>query len=159
MRAHRRERFQIPQGLRRTLYAAGVLCLASGSLWLVFHHFVRVEGTFGPQASPFEHPMLVAHGVTAFGLLWLFGALWLPHVRRAWHRRHNRSSGGTMATLMTWLAFSGLGLYYLGDEDWRAATSIGHWLAGLVAAAWLPIHIWRGRRAVHAHLSSGNDSR
>ncbi len=53
-----------------------------------------------------------------------------------------------MVALLAWLAVSGLGLYYLADEQWRAAASLGHWLLGLFAAAWLPIHILRGRRAV-----------
>lgn len=53
-----------------------------------------------------------------------------------------------MVALLGTLCLSGLGLYYLGDEHLRAWTSTAHWLVGFAAAAALPIHIWRGRRAV-----------
>jgi hypothetical protein len=148
MRAHSRERFHLPAWVRATIYGAGVACLLSGAAWLLLHHFVRVEGEFGPESSPIEHPALVLHGIAAALMVWLFGLLWLVHVRRAWSRRRNRRSGGSMVALMAWLALSGLGLYYLGDEDWRTYASLGHWVVGLFAALWLPIHIWRGRRAV-----------
>ncbi|MCB1601843.1 MAG: DUF4405 domain-containing protein [Rhodanobacteraceae bacterium] len=148
MRAHQRERFQMPRWVRLAVYGVGLLCAFSGVLWLLLHHFVQVEGEFGPEPSPFQHPLLVLHGVVAAMLIWLFGLLWLTHVRRAWKRRRNWRSGGFMVLLLAWLAISGLGLYYLGSEQWRQYTGIAHWLAGIIATLWLPFHIWRGRRAV-----------
>ena len=148
MRAHQRERFQMPRWVRLAIYGVGLLCALSGVFWLLLHHFVQVEGEFGPEPSPFQHPLLVLHGVVAAMLIWLFGLLWLTHVRRAWKRRRNRRSGGFMVLLLAWLAISGLGLYYLGSEQWRQYTGIAHWLAGIIATLWLPLHIWRGRRAV-----------
>lgn len=148
MRAHQRERFQMPRWVRLAVYGVGLLCALSGVLWLLLHHFVQVEGEFGPEPSPFQHPLLVLHGVVAAMLIWLFGLLWLTHVRRAWKRRRNWRSGGFMVLLLAWLAISGLGLYYLGSEQWRQYTGIAHWLAGIIATLWLPFHIWRGRRAV-----------
>ena len=148
MRAHQRERFQMPRWVRLAVYGVGLLCAFSGVLWLLLHHFVQVEGEFGPEPSPFQHPLLVLHGVVAAMLIWLFGLLWLTHVRRAWKRRRNWRSGGFMVLLLAWLAISGLGLYYLGSEQWRQYTGIAHCLAGIIATLWLPFHIWRGRRAV-----------
>lgn len=142
------EHFRLPRWARLWIYASGTASLASGAGWLLLHHFVRVEGEFGPQAHPLEHPALVLHGVVAALLLWAFGLVWLAHVRRAWHRRFNRLSGGVMVALMVLLAASGLGLYYLADERWRDVASIGHWAMGLFAGAWLPMHVWRGRRTV-----------
>lgn len=148
MRTHHAERFAMPRWARWWIYVAGAAALVSGGGWLLLHHFVQVEGEFGPEAHPLEHPALVVHGVAAAALIWSFGLIWLGHVRRAWHRRFNRRSGGTMVALMGWLGASGLGLYYLADERWREVASIGHWSLGLFAALWLPVHIWRGRRAV-----------
>lgn len=150
MRARHGERFVLPRWVRWTVYAVGMACVVSGTAWLLLHTFVQVEGDFGPQPHPFEHPLLVVHGVAAALMLWTFGLLWLSHVRRAWGRRTNRTSGGTMVVLLAWLGVSGLGLYYLADERWREVASVGHWAIGLLAAAWLPFHIWRGRRTVHS---------
>ena len=150
MRARHGERFVLPRWVRRMVYAVGTACAASGTAWLLLHTFVQVESEFGPQPHPLEHPLLVVHGVAAALVLWTFGLLWLSHVRRAWSRHVNRLSGGTMVALLAWLGASGLGLYYLADERWRDFASIGHWALGLFAVLWLPVHIWRGRRRVHA---------
>lgn len=148
MHARHADRFVLPRWVRWTVYGAGAACALSGTAWLLLHDFVQVEGAFGPEPHPLEHPSLVVHGVAAALMLWTFGLVWLAHVRRAWGRRVNRRSGGTLVVLLAWLGISGLGLYYLGDERWREVASVGHWVAGLLAAAWLPFHVWRGRNAV-----------
>ncbi len=148
MPARSGHRFHLPAWVRIAVYSIGGACVLSGLLWLYLHHFVRVEGAFGPENSPLEHPLLVIHGLVAAAMTWLFGLLWLVHVRRAWYARRNRRSGGTMVTLMSWLCISGLGLYYIGNETAREYFSNGHWIAGVFAALWLPLHIWRGRRAI-----------
>jgi hypothetical protein len=159
---HRRgHRFHVPAWVRAAVYGVGGACLLSGAVWLYLHHFVRIEGEFGPEASGLEHPMLVLHGIAAAAMTWLFGLLWLAHVRRAWQARRNRRSGGTMVAVMSWLCVSGLGLYYIGNDAAREFVGNGHWLVGLFAALWLPIHIWRGRRAVRLAITSptGIDSK
>jgi hypothetical protein len=145
-------RFLLPQWARRGVYGIAASCLLTGLGWLWLHHFVIVDGEFGPEASPFEHPALIAHGIAASAMTWLFGLLWLAHVRRAWHARRNRRSGGTMVALLGWLCLSGLGLYYIGNDAARVWIANGHWVAGLIAGVWLPIHIWRGRRAVRSSI-------
>ena len=146
--AHGHERLRLPRWVRWWVYGGGTLCALSGVAWLLLHHFGQHEGEFGLEASPLEHPSLVVHGVCGLVLLWVIGLVWLPHVRRGWQRRRHRLVGGTMAALMLWLGASAAGLYYLGDETVRGWTSIGHWTLGLLAVAWLPLHIWHGRRTI-----------
>lgn len=145
---HHGTRFTMPRWLRRLVYFSGAACLVTGGGWLLLHTFAQADGGFGPEPNALEHPALVLHGIAAAALTWTFGAVWLGHVRRAWHRRLNRRSGGTMVALLATLALSGLGLYYLADEQWRATASLCHWVIGLFAAVWLPTHIVRGRAAV-----------
>ena len=147
-KSHGHERLRLPGWVRAWVYVGGALCALSGSGWLLLHHFVRREGEFGPEPSPFEHPSLVVHGMSGLALLWVLGLVWLPHVRRGWGKRQHRSVGGTMVALMVGLALSAAGLYYLGDERWRSVVSIAHWTLGLFAVVWLPTHIWVGRRRV-----------
>lgn len=148
MKSHGDERLRLPRWVRWWVYVAGTFCALSGSSWLLLHHFIRHEGEFGPEPSALEHPSLVVHGLCGLLLVWVFGLIWLPHVRRGWSRRHHRWAGGAMAALMLWLILSAAGLYYLGDERWREWTSLAHWIFGLFAAFWLPMHIWIGRRKV-----------
>lgn len=138
---------RMPNWMRRWVYASGSICLLSGILWLAFEYFVRAEGPFGPQHHPLQHSWLVLHGAAAMLMLWVFGLVWLAHVRRGWPRRRNRGSGAFMVSCMITLALSGWGLYYLASEEWRPVLSLAHWLVGLATGVWLPIHIWRGRRS------------
>ena len=145
---HGHERLRLPRWIRWWVYLGGALCAASGLAWLLLHDFAQREGAFGLEPHPLEHPSLVVHGVLGLALLWVFGLVWLPHVRRGWHRPRHRVVGGTMAALMLWLALSAAALYYLGDEAWRDRIATAHWALGLFAVAWLPLHIWLGRRAI-----------
>lgn len=145
---HVHDRLRMPGWIRTWVYAGGTLCALSGGAWLLLHHFVQRQGEFGLQPHPLEYPSLVVHGLSGLALLWVLGLIWLPHVRRGWYRPQHRWAGGTMAALMLWLAVSAAGLYYLGDESWRSWVSVGHWALGLGAVAWLPLHIWLGRRII-----------
>lgn len=145
-RTDHHERMRLPRWARWCVYVIGVVCALSGATWLLLHHFVQREGEYGPEPHVLEHPSLVLHGVSGLAMLWVLGLVWLPHVRRGWAKRAHRVVGGTMAALMLWLALSAAGLYYLGDDSARSVTSLAHWIAGLAAAAWLPIHIVLGRR-------------
>jgi len=142
------ERLRLPGWIRLWVYVGGGLCAASGAAWLLLHHYAQREGEFGIEPNPLEHPSLVVHGVLGLALVWVFGLLWLPHVRRGWSRPRHRVVGGTMAALMLWLVLSAALLYYLGDDTWRDRVATAHWALGLCAAAWLPMHIWLGRRAI-----------
>ena len=138
---------RMPTWIRRWVYAAASACLLTGILWLLFHYFIRHEGEFGPEAHPLEHIWLTLHGGAAIAMAWVFGLMWLSHIRRGWQKRRNFKSGVTMASIMLILIISGWGLYYLSDEQWRSNTALIHWGLGLFIGLWLPIHIWRGRRS------------
>lgn len=119
--------------LRRVaIYAVGIGVWISGILWLLFHYFVVHEGPFGPTVSPLEPWWLKLHGAFAFGAIWIFGLLWGVHIPVGWAGRRRHLSGGLLVGLLAWLIISGYLLYYVGDEQLRAATSLTHWLIGLV---------------------------
>lgn len=142
------DRLRMPTWMRRWVYVTGGVCLATGALWLLFHHFVRSESTFGPRAHPLEHIWLTVHGGVAFLMSWVFGLIWLVHVRRGWQRGRNRGSGTMMGLIIVMLVLSGWGLYYLSDEQWRNVISLLHWVIGVASGLWLPFHVWRGRRGI-----------
>ena len=119
---------------------------ASGAGWLVLHDYLTVRGEVGPQPHPLEHPLLIVHGVAAAAFLLVAGALIPVHIRLGLAGRRNRVSGIATAAGLALLAASGAALYYVGDERWRAAVSVGHWLLGLTATAVVAWHAVAGRR-------------
>ena len=154
VRHHPHEHLHLPRWTRWTTYLGGALAAVSGIGWWILHHHLQREGEFGPEAHPFEHPALVVHGVVGLLLVWLFGVIWLPHVRRGWQMRHHRLVGGTMLALMLLLSLTAAGLYYLADEGWRAFAGNAHWYGGLLAVLWLPLHIVLGRAKVRRRIAA-----
>lgn len=137
---------RMPDWQRRGIYVATAALVLSGGLWLLLHHFGALEGEFGPLPSPYEHPLLAAHGAAAMGFLFLLGSLLPVHVMRGLALRRNRWTGFALAGLNGLLALSGYGLYYAGGDQLRAAISLLHWLPGLLLALLLAVHVVVGRR-------------
>ena len=134
------DELRMPRWIRRAIHGAGLASAASGLLWLVLHEFMRVEGEFGPQPHPFEHATIVVHGAAAFAAIWVLGLIWMGHVRRGIAFGRKLPSGLALVALVAFLALSGWGLYYLGDEDWREWTATAHWVVGLGAVLLLLLH-------------------
>jgi hypothetical protein len=116
---------------RLGLYFVGLGLWLSGGLWLLFHHFLLRQGELGLSAHPLEPWWLKVHGALAFASLWVLGLLWGVHVREGWALRLRRPSGAVLLGALALLIVSGYLLYYLGNEDARAITSIVHWGVGL----------------------------
>lgn len=125
----------IKMGRRRRLAVQGVLfgVWASGLLWLPLHYFLMRKARFGTVPNPAEPWMLKAHGAFAFAALWTGGLLWGMHIVGGWRSGRRRWSGIAISAAGALLIASGWLLYYAGDEDLRAATSVVHWGIGLAA--------------------------
>jgi hypothetical protein len=130
----------------RYLYLTGGLLVVSGVAWLVGHYLLRTPGeaTLGPHPS--EAWWMRLHGAAVIGFLLAFGALLPGHIVQNWRQRANRYSGLAMVIVVSLLALSGYGLYYLVDDQQRAVTSALHWAAGLVASGALVLHVVLGKR-------------
>lgn len=137
---------RLPRWARLFIYGSTAATWITGILWLVFHHYIRHEGAFGPEAHPLEHHWLALHGAAAFLTAWSLGLIWMNHVRRGWSGQRNRWNGRLLTLLLLVLVASGWGLYYLGEEGLREHLSQLHWILGILLGAWLPLHIYRGRR-------------
>jgi uncharacterized membrane protein len=86
------------------------------------------------------------HGAGVIGFLIVFGALLPGHIVQNWRQRINRYSGLAVVIVVTVLALTGYGLYYLVDERQRAVISALHWIIGLAACAALVVHVVLGKR-------------
>jgi hypothetical protein len=142
-----REGLRLSRRHKALVYGAFGALLATGVLWLVFHHFLRVEGDFGAEPHPLEPLWMKAHGAAAMAFLVVLGSLVRGHVRLGWKQRRHRPSGGAIVGASLVLAATGWALYYVGAEGLRAYVSIAHWTLGLAAPVLLAAHVVQGHRA------------
>ena len=140
------EPVRLKRGRRRLTYGIGLGLWLTGAVWLVFHYFLRTEGPFGPTENPLTHWWLAAHGLLAFGSLWLFGLLWGQHIVGAWKTGRHRVTGTLLFGLVLVLITSGYLLYYAGGDETRSVVSVIHWAIGLAVLA--PFILHRAVRAV-----------
>ena len=79
----------------RTRWLVQAACWAailSGLLWIVLGWGLNPEDYTHPLRS-WRHRLLVAHGITAYVLLWVTGSLLVLHQMGNWRARRNRASG------------------------------------------------------------------
>ena len=137
---------RLPRWHEWSIYISFGLLVVTGVAWLILDRWVRIEGDFGPQHHPAEHVMLILHGVAAYALLIVAGALIPVHIKVGWSIRRNFVSGVSVGVLLIVMSLTALGLYYLSSEGLRGVASVAHWLVGIVAVPALIIHVVRGRR-------------
>jgi len=117
--------------LARWFYSVFGVLFFSGVVWLV-------------KPDPW---LLRVHGAAAMASLLVLGVLIPSHMRRAWAQQRNRRTALAMIALCLALVLSGYGLYYCGDEAWRAWISGVHSFTGGALPFVLFWHITRGRKS------------
>lgn len=129
----------------------------SGAAWLLLHYCAQREGEFGPEMNPLEPWMMKLHGLVLIPALLGLGGLLLVHIPKGWDwkRAHQRLTGLILSAILAVLIISGYMLYYVGGENLRAWTSVGHWGIGLGLPAiflwhWLHARMARRRRRAGA---------
>ena len=141
---HRSKVAHLPRWQSLATHIVFVICATSGSWSLLAHEF---------QITPIaveNHSILMAHGVAAYFLALLFGAVIPTHIKAGWKSKRNRVSGGFMVIVMSLLLVSGLFLYY-ADET-RELALWTHWIIGGVLLVLFPFHFIAGRRANYLAL-------
>jgi hypothetical protein len=137
----------MPTWLRRSLYSSLGFLWLSGLAWLILHWFFARETEFGAAPHPWQPGILLIHGVLALVATFLFGWIAGSHVGFNWRRGLQRISGVTLIVLLAVLALTGLGNYYLTGDAARAANSLVHEGAGLLAIVPALLHWAVAKRA------------
>jgi hypothetical protein len=148
----------LPTLRRRSIYVVAGGVWVTGGLWLIYHYFMRVKDEFGfDTVHPLEKWWLIFHAAFGFWAVWMFGNLWLNHIKLGWNVKARWISGGSLFLMVAWLIGTGFLLYYLGDKGPRAVTSLLHWIPGLAALALFLLHLsfsWLRPRERHARRGS-----
>ena len=121
------------------------MLFVTGLVWFVvdrLKHPSALEGWSRTNAS-----LLMLHGGAAMLMLVLFGTLLPFHVRVAWRRRQNRTTGTAMLASNAVLIATAFGLYYAGSETFRGWLSDVHTGVGLGLPVLWALHVVRGRRS------------
>lgn len=121
-----------------------LICACSGILYLLGHEFEIMPFTIE------NHSILMAHGISAYLFVLLFGAVMPTHIKAAWKAKRNRISGSLMIAVMSLLLISGLFLYYA--DALREAALWVHWVIGGGLVLLFPFHFIAGRRANYLAL-------
>ena len=132
------------------LYSVSAPLLVTGTVWLAVHYTVGA-GT-GELPHPIEIWAIRAHGVAAFGALFMLGLLAASHVPQGWritsrHRRTvQRDTGIGLCVSAGLLAVTGYLLYYFAPETIRPMLGWAHSIIGFAMAAVGMVHGSRLRR-------------
>lgn len=101
--------------------------------------------------NPVEPWMMKAHGLFLIPALLGIGGMFIAHIPKGWAHRHQRIAGVALCVVLAALIATGYMLYYVGDEDLRAWTSLAHWTIGLglpVVFLWHYLNGLRARRRI-----------
>jgi hypothetical protein len=127
------------------LYGSSAAVLASGVAWLAFHYGRGADAL----PSPIEPWAMRLHGLAAFAILFVLGALATSHIPHGWRvsprhgRARQRSSGLGLSLLAGACVLTGYLLYYFAPDTVRPALGWLH--SGLGAAAVLLAFFHRRR--------------
>ena len=133
---------RLPGWQKAVFYVSSGTVLASGLAWLALH-YGRADDAL---PSAFEPWTMRLHGLAAFAILFVLGALAATHVPRGWrlsqrvHRARQRSSGMVLCLLAGACVLTGYLLYYFAPDPVRPALGWVHSALGVVAAGLVAFH-------------------
>ncbi|MGC3992220.1 MAG: hypothetical protein QM796_21500 [Chthoniobacteraceae bacterium] len=142
-----------PRLWKALLYLAFTLSWVTGSLWFYLHRWVRIQGDFGDEPSPWEHTLRQIHGGAAMLMMVFFGYLLASHVPAGLRSQRNRLFGLILVYALAFMIVTAYGLYYIGGDSFREIVSWAHLITGFALPLILILHIWSGHRSAPAKES------
>src|SRR5262245_61474465 len=110
---------RFPKIWKAALYLLLATSWFTGTAWFSLHRWVRIQGDFGEEHSPWEPTLIKIHGACAMLVMVYFGYLLASHVPIGLRSRRNRGLGLTLVFGLGFMIVTAYGLYYIGGEDFR----------------------------------------
>lgn len=140
-----------PKGFFATINIIVAALFVSGCLLATITLDLRLEWDMPWRLSGQRIPVAALHGLLAFVMLGILGAVWSMHMRFNWRHRKHRVSGSGLVILWLLLMLTGVGIYYLGNERASLIASLAHLGTGLLVVFWYGWHVWSGRNRSGRH--------
>ena len=127
---------------KSAFYVSTGVVLATGLAWLAVH-YGRADDAL---PSPLEPWTMRLHGLAAFAVLFVLGAIAATHIPRGWRltlrsrRARQRSTGLGLCTLAGACVLTGWLLYYFAPDTIRPALGWTHSGFGIAAAVLVAFH-------------------
>ena len=131
----------MPRWQRLLAWFGLAICTLSGCAYLLGHMF----GVLSQQLG--NHVVLVSHGVSAAGIIFLLGSIATVHIKAGLVAKKSLFSGFTQLFALTLLISTGLLLYY-GTEEIRDFSVWSHWVLGLI---FMPVFVWHASKRWRTH--------
>lgn len=109
-----------------------------------------------PTRIRWRPPLLLVHGVSAIGSMYLFGWIGARHVLRWWAVGLRRWSGGMLATFLALLILSGFALFFVSSDVWQRYAAGGHDVLGIGITLFAIQHWFFGKRHALAAAKETN---
>lgn len=119
---------------------------ASGVVTWVLARWFQVDAGFGPQPREQRVWWLDGHSTISLWFLILFGAMYKPHVVRAWHAKRKLASGLSVVSPFIFLIATVPFLFYLRDEQAKSYVAIAHTYVGLALVIPFVVHLVTKRK-------------
>ncbi|PHS69175.1 MAG: hypothetical protein COB23_07450 [Methylophaga sp.] len=126
---------------RRSLYLLFTVSWVTGNIFFALSRWFMVEGDFGPEKHPWQFPVLMLHGASAFMVMFFFGFVMASHVPVAWKLKKIRALGILLVSAVSFQIISAYLLYYLANETVRDVIANLHAAVGFSLPIILTIHI------------------
>ena len=128
----RRPTTHFSRGWKTLLYSFLLLSFLTGASWFILDRWFAVVDEFGGvQKHPLQPVLLSIHAGSAMAVMVGFGYILATHVHAAWRTHRSRVSGLAVVGCFILLIVTSYGLYYVGDETWRARIAWIHLGTGL----------------------------
>lgn len=127
------------------LYSLGGVLYLSGALWMLLHAGLLRWDPLGSAGLEVKHYLLVTHGVVSMPFLIVLGSLIPVHMKKGWAAKRSVRSGTAMVLTNLVLLLTAAALYYVGDESWRAMSSVIHRSVGAIVVVLLLLHLRAAR--------------
>lgn len=139
-------RLKIEPWFKRLLYTSLSVSWVTGTSFFILNTWVRIEGEFGPEKHPWQFLILTVHGLAAFFMLMVSGAIFSNHVPMGWRSKRLRKVGISLVTVVSCQLLSAYLLYYLGDPTIREIVMYLHLSIGFSLPFVLWLHIYLGKK-------------
>lgn len=151
-------KMKIKKSIKNILYICLSSSLITGLLFFIFNEWIVVEGEFGPVKHPYQHRILIFHGLSAFILMMILGSIFTNHIPLGWKTKKLKKAGMILASFASIQIITAFLLYYMSGEA-RDYVKYLHLIIGTLLPFALIFHIVLGKKTFNKEFKVTTDNK